>query len=186
MSRMADELERLDADPPPAERSPRLSFRSRLTISLFSAAVLPMAGFAIVVLLIGISLGGAVADPNVARILLFVVAIVVTLAVVVSYALAEELTRPLRSIAESVDRVSEGDLSTPIQVAGGDELAALADSHNRLAADLRRRDRELARILASIGEVSLVDDVDALVERTASEAMCCARAARTLVCLPAD
>lgn len=168
---MTEEPGRTDDGPWPVDRSPRLSFRSRLTISLFAAAVLPMAGFAIVVLLIASSVGGALADPNVGRVLLFVIAIVVTLAVVVSYALAEELTRPLRSIAESVDRVSEGDLSTPIRVAGGDELAALADSHNRLAADLRRRDRELARILASIGEVSLVDDVDSLVERTASEAM---------------
>ena len=40
----------------------------------------------------------------------------------------------------------------PDQVAGDDELARLADSHNRLAADLERRNRELGRILAAIDE----------------------------------
>ena len=71
-----------------------------------------------------------------------------------SYLLASELTEPLRSIARSVDRVSSGDLSTPIRVAGDDELARLAESHNRLSADLDRRNQELRRILAAIDEVS--------------------------------
>jgi hypothetical protein len=57
-----------------------------------------------------------------------------------------------------------------MQVAGDDELARLADSHNRLAADLERRNLELGRILTSIDEVSPQDDVEALVERTAAEA----------------
>ena len=69
-----------------------------------------------------------------------------------------------------MDRVSAGDLTTPIQVSGDDELARLADSHNRLAADLLRRNRELRRILAAIDEVSPRDDVEALVVRTASDA----------------
>ena len=62
--------------------------------------------------------------------------------------------------------MSAGDLSTPIRVAGDDELARLAESHNRLAADLERRNRELGRILAAIDEVSPRDDVEALVDRT--------------------
>jgi signal transduction histidine kinase len=55
-------------------------------------------------------------------------------------------------------------------VAGHAELALLADSHNRLSADLERRNRELGRILAAIEETSPQDDVEALVERTAAEA----------------
>ncbi len=93
------------------------------------------------------------------------------IAILTSIALAEELTRPLRSIATSVDRVSSGDLGTPIQVAGDDELARLADSHNRLAADLERRNRELGRILDAIEHVSPRDDVQALVGQIASNAV---------------
>jgi signal transduction histidine kinase len=73
-------------------------------------------------------------------------------------------------VVAAVDRVSKGDLASPMQVVGDDELARLADSHNRLAADLERRNRELGRILAAIDEVSLEDDVEALVERTGDDA----------------
>jgi two-component system sensor histidine kinase KdpD len=66
--------------------------------------------------------------------------------------------------------VSAGDLSAPIVVAGDDELARLADSHNRLSADLERRNRELRRILASIDVVSPLDDVESLIARTARDA----------------
>src|SRR5258706_10876125 len=47
-----------------------LSFQSRLTIGLIAAAVLPLAGFRLVVLLIGL----AAADPTPALILLFAAA----------------------------------------------------------------------------------------------------------------
>src|SRR5207244_2307162 len=64
---------------------------------------------------------------------------------------------PLRAIAAAVDRASAGDLSTPILVAGDDELARLAESHNRLAGDLERRNRELGRILSAIVSDSALD-----------------------------
>ena len=161
-------------EPPPAtahDANPRFSFRSRLTLALIAAAVVPLAIFGVIVLVVGASFGGAAADSNVARgLLVFGITVVVAIAVVASYGLAESLTAPLRSIATSVDRVSAGDLRTPIRVAGDDELARLAESHNRLAADLERRNRELGRILAAIDEVSPRDDVEALVERTATDA----------------
>ncbi|MEX1173544.1 MAG: ATP-binding protein, partial [Chloroflexota bacterium] len=150
---------------------PRLSFRARLTMALIASAVVPLALFGLIVLVIGASFGDAAADGTVARgLLVFGIAVVAAVAIVTSYALSESLTAPLRSIAASVDRVSAGDLRTPIRVAGDDELARLADSHNRLAADLERRNRELGRILASIGEVSPRDGVETLVERTATDA----------------
>ena len=78
-------------------------------------------------------------------------AVIVILAIVASYLLAENLMAPLRSIAAAVDRATAGDLSTPITVVGEDELARLAENHNRLSGDLARRNRELASILAAIG-----------------------------------
>ncbi len=152
------------------KRPPRLTFRSRVTIALLVAAIVPLAGFGLVVLVFDTVLGRDRADATFAQILLFALAIVLAFAILAAFALATELMAPLRSIAAAVDRVSKGDLSNPIQVAGGDDLARLADSHNRLATDLERRNNELRRILASIDEVSPRDDVEALVERTGADA----------------
>ncbi len=152
-----------------AEPTPRLSFRSRLTVAFIVASVIPLALFGLVVLFLG-SLSGLLADATLGRLLLFALAIVVAFSILASYAFANELTAPLRAVAAAVDRVSMGDLSTPIRVAGDDEFARLAESHNRLAGDLGRRNRELKRILAAIDEVSPRDDVEALVERTGSDA----------------
>jgi K+-sensing histidine kinase KdpD len=146
----------------------RFGFRTRLTIALIAAAILPLAGFGI--LLLVFSSGDQRADPNLGRLLLFSLAIVITLAIITSYALVADLTAPLRTIAAAVDRVSAGDLSTPIRVAGDDELAQLAESHNRLASDLERRNQELGRILAAIEAVSPRDGVDFLATRAAEDA----------------
>jgi signal transduction histidine kinase len=148
-----------------------MGFRTRLTLALIFAAVLPMTVFGLLVLAIGVVGGeGPAADANLARVLLFGLAIAVLLAVFVSYLLAADLTRPLRAIAAAVDRVSAGDLSTPIRVGGDDELARLAESHNRLAADLERRNRELGRILAAIEGASPRDGVDFLTGKAALDA----------------
>ncbi len=157
-------------DERPAEPAPRLSFRSRLTVAFIVASVLPLATFGLVVLVLETTFRLQVTDETIGRVLLFAIAIVLAFAIFASYALATELTAPLRSVVAAVDRVSTGDLSTPIRVAGDDEFARLADSHNRLAADLGRRNRELGRILAAIDEVSPRDDVEALVDRTSSDA----------------
>jgi signal transduction histidine kinase/HAMP domain-containing protein len=164
-------------DPPPiGARDPGddapvgMGFRSRLTLALILAAILPMTAFALLVLAIGLVIGGPAADANLARLLLFGLAIAVLLAVFISYLLAADLTRPLRVIATAVDRVTAGDLSTPIRVGGDDELARLAESHNRLAADLERRNRELGRILLAIEGASPRDGVDFLAGKAGLDA----------------
>jgi signal transduction histidine kinase len=143
-----------------------LSFQSRLTIGLIAAAVLPLAGFGLVVLLIG----SAAADATLGRILLFAAVTATLVGILLAYLLAADLTGPLRAIAAAVDRVSAGDLSTPIVVPGEDELARLADSHNRLAAALERRNRELGRILAAIDKASPRDGAEFLAGRAATDA----------------
>ena len=147
-----------------------LSFRSRLTLALILASILPMTGFGLLVLAIDLFFGGAATDVNLSRVLLFGLAIAVLLAVFVSYLLAADLTRPLRAIATAVDRVTAGDLTSPIRVSGDDELARLAESHNRLAADLERRNRELGRILAAIEGASPRDGVEFLTGKAALDA----------------
>ena len=143
-----------------------LSFRSRLTVGLIAAAILPLAGFGIVVLLIGSAAG----DATLGRVLLFAAVMAAFVGVALAYLLAADLTGPLRAIASAVDRVSAGDLSTPIVVPGEDELARLADSHNRLAAVLERRNHELGRILAAIETASPRDGDEFLAGRAATDA----------------
>ena len=88
------------------------------------------------------------------------------MAILFAFALADDLTAPLRAIVAAVDRVSRRrSLDARCPVAGEDELARLAESHNRLAADLERRNHELGRILAAIDETSPRDGVERLVER---------------------
>jgi signal transduction histidine kinase/HAMP domain-containing protein len=144
-----------------------LPFRSRLTIGLVSAAIIPLASFGIVVLVVGESVGPA---GTIGRLLLFAVVMASLLGILLGYLLTADLMGPLRAIASAVDRVSAGDLSTPIVVPGDDELAHLADSHNRLAATLERRNRELGRILAALQTASPRDGVEFLAGRASSDA----------------
>ncbi len=142
-------------------------FRARLTIGLVVAAVLPIAGFGIVVLLIT---GSGQGDSTLVRVLLLAIAIAVVLAVLLAAVLAADLTAPLRQIARAVERVSSGDLAVPLELPGDDEFSRLAESHNRLARVLERRNRELHRILDALEETTLKDRPDVLAGRAAERA----------------
>jgi signal transduction histidine kinase/HAMP domain-containing protein len=163
----------------PEERGPRigapvsrgtlglnLSFRTRLLVGLIAAAIAPLAVFGAVVFL----LGRAVDDATIGRILLLVLVFAAMIAVLLAYLLAADLTAPLRAIASAVERTSAGDLSTPIVVPGEDELSRLAESHNRLAGDLERRNRELGRILEALDSGSPRDSPEFIAGRAAGDA----------------
>lgn len=143
-----------------------LSFRTRLLIGLIASAIVPLTAFGAVVFL----LGNAVDDATMGRILLLVLVFAAMIAVLLAYLIAADLTAPLRAIAAAVERTSAGDLSTPLVVAGDDEIARLADSHNRLAADLERRNRELRRILDAIESASPRDTPEFIAGRAAADA----------------
>ena len=143
-----------------------LSFRTRLTIGLIAASLIPLVAFGAIVLILG-SPGQA---GTLGRLLLFVLVMAAMIAILLAWLLAADLTAPLRAIAAAVDRTSAGDLSTPIVVPGEDELARLADSHNRLAADLERRNRELGRILAAIENGTPRDTIDFICGRAGNDA----------------
>jgi signal transduction histidine kinase/HAMP domain-containing protein len=164
----ADPAESVDAPPAPERLGSSVSFRTRLTIALVAASVLPLGGFGLVVLAGNVV--GNTGDPTLGRLLLFAIVVAALLGVLVAYLLAADLTAPLRAIASAVERVSSGDLSTRIEVSGEDELTRLAESHNRLAADLERRNRELGRILDAIESASPRDGIDWLAGRAARDA----------------
>jgi signal transduction histidine kinase len=160
-----------DLVPPPAESSRRLglTFRTRLTMALVVAAVIPLAGFGIIVTL-GAGNGSGGNEAAIGRLLLLALVLAGLFGLLLAYILATDLMRPLRAISAAVDRVSAGDLSTPLEVTGDDELARLAESHNRLAADLQRRNEELGRILRAISDLSPRTGVDRLAGQAAEDA----------------
>jgi signal transduction histidine kinase len=142
------------------------SFRLRLTVALVYAAVLPVAGFGVFVLA-QVSPGSG---QTFGAALLFAIAVAALVGITLALYLAADLTAPLRRIAASVDRVSRGDLSTRIDLEGDDELGRLAESHNRLAADLERRNLELRRILAAIEQAGPSLGADRLADLAGAEA----------------
>jgi two-component system nitrogen regulation sensor histidine kinase NtrY len=84
----------------------------------------------------------------------------VLIGVVLFWWATARITRPVRRLAESVRRVAKGDLSTTVEIYGGDEIAQLARAFNRMTAELTAQQdrlvqaervaawRELARRLA--------------------------------------
>ena len=163
---------RRGAGPDPQRIGPGYSFRARLTAGLIAGAVVPLAGFGLVLVAAELVRAGGL-DSTLTALVVFALAAAIIVAVVFAYFLAGNLTQPLRAIARAVERVSAGDLSARVEVAGEDELAGLVESYNRLAGDLARRNAELGRILLAIGETSPRDGLDHLVAhatRSAREA----------------
>ena len=154
--------------PPPEparDRRASLSFQTRLTLTLLAAAIVPLGVFGIVLIISG------TIDAQVgSRLLLFMFAIAVAVGVLGGAAVGLDLVRPLREISAAVSRVSAGDLSRPIPVEGNDVLAQLAESHNRLASDAQRRNRQLGLILVAVDSAEPRDGVEALAERAARDA----------------
>jgi len=147
-----------------------LSFRSRLTLALLFAALTPLLLYGVVAVVFSLTL-----LPPATRGLvdvLFVAMIAVGLLVLpIAMLSSAELLRPLRSVARSFERVPAGDLSSPAVVPGDDELARLAESHNRLAADFHHRSQQVGRMLEAIGAMSLADDSETLARRAERDAV---------------
>jgi len=142
-----------------------LSFQTRLTLTLLAAAIVPLGGFGLVLIVTG------TVEPQVgSRLLLFMFAIAVAIGILGGAVIGLDLVRPLREISAAVQRVSAGDLSQPIPVEGNDVLAQLAESHNRLASDAERRNRQLGVILAAVESAEPRDGTAALAERAARDA----------------
>jgi signal transduction histidine kinase len=154
---------------PPSEPEPdrrvTLSFQTRLTLTLLAAAILPLGIFG------GLLLASGAVDAAIGvRLLLFMFAIAVAIGILGGATVGLDLVAPLREISAAVSRVSAGDMSHPIPVVGNDVIAQLAESHNRLAGDADRRNRQLGLILAAVESAEPRDGVEAMAERAARDA----------------
>jgi signal transduction histidine kinase/HAMP domain-containing protein len=150
----------------PIEAPPRgllnLSFQARLAILVMVAALVPLLIFGVAIIVTD-----AVDTDAGARLLLFAAAVTFVVVLVGGYVAIRSLTAPLRDIADAVERVGAGDPGGPISVPGDDAFARLAESHNRLAGDIERRDRELGEVLSSVETASPRDGVERFAERAA-------------------
>ncbi|MCK4857270.1 MAG: PAS domain-containing protein [candidate division Zixibacteria bacterium] len=91
--------------------------------------------------------------------------IITIIATIVSLVVFRQLTRPLKELQEGAERFARGDLALKLPVPDTEEIAALAKSMNRMAAELDARIRTIVQerneretILASMSEGILALD----------------------------
>jgi len=95
----------------------------------------------------------------------FLLMVFMVLAVVTSVLLARNLVRPIESIQAAAAKIGSGALNQRIEISSSDELGALADEFNRMAArleayyadlehEVQERTRELATALAQLDRKS--------------------------------
>ncbi len=73
----------------------------------------------------------------------FVAIIVLLVAVGISLAFAQTLTRPLAKLARATQTVASGNLTTKIDVSGQDEIGALAESFRTMVFSLKERQQQV-------------------------------------------
>ncbi len=69
----------------------------------------------------------------------------ILIGVALSWWATARVTRPVRQLAASARRVAKGDLSTTVEIAGGDEIAQLAGAFNRMTAELTAQRERLVQ-----------------------------------------
>jgi signal transduction histidine kinase/HAMP domain-containing protein len=143
-----------------------LSFRVLLTVASIMAAVLPVAVFGGIVMIARLYSNGAVVGT------LLIAALVgaAFFGLLVAAVAGSSLTAPLRRITAAVEKVAAGEPSPPMRVSGDDELARLAESHNRIAAEAGRRNRELGALLAAVSGYNPADGLEPVALRAESDA----------------
>jgi len=144
-----------------------MTFRTRVTLALIAAAVLPIGVFGAALVLAS---RRPDAESTVPSLLLLAIVMTALIALLVAYILAARLAGTFRAISAAVDRVNAGDMSTPLVVPGDDELARLAESHNRLAQDVERRNAQLNRVLSGMLHAAPHERLEVRVESAAKSA----------------
>jgi len=133
-------------------------FRVLLTVCLIGVAVVPLAVFGAGLMLAGL-------DTEHGIVWSFLIASLVgggLLGLLVATFAVSKLTAPLRGITAAVERVAAGEPGPALRVAGDDEIARLAESHNRIAGEVQRRNRELTRFLEAVAAYDPAAGMEAL------------------------
>lgn len=72
------------------------------------------------------------------------------LALALAFLFARGITRPVRRIAQTAERLGSGDYEARVQVKAGDEVGVLAGAVNRMAEQVRLRDTALKEMAAGV------------------------------------
>ena len=136
--------------------------RVRITIAVMVAALLPVSVFGL--LLVASGSTGATTLVLIA----LVVAALVGLAV--GGLLVGMVVGPLRALETRLDRITAGERVEPLPQLPDDELGRLAERQEELAADLGRRNRQVARAVDAITAWAPADGAAVLLERAATDA----------------
>ena len=92
---------------------------------------------------------GTVTPPSTRR-TLAVAGLVALVAFAVAALLSRRVLRPIGRLTAAAQRFGDGDLGARVPVAGGDELAALSRSFNRMADSLQRAEERQRRLVADV------------------------------------
>ncbi len=82
--------------------------------------------------------------------LLFAAAIGLGGAILLSLLMARTIVGPIRKLVASADRISGGDLDTPVPDAGGDEIGYLGQTLERMREAVQERERSLRAMLGGV------------------------------------
>ncbi len=138
------------------------SLRARITLGVMVAALFPVAALGLLLTLNGT-----------AGVLTFTLSCLVFAALVglvVSGYLVNRVTGPLRVLGDRLERITAGQSADPLPALPDDELGRLAERQEDLAADLARRQRQVARAVDAITGWSPAEGAPALLLRAASDA----------------
>lgn len=136
--------------------------RVRITIVVMTAAVLPVGAFGLLLVASGSS--GAI------TLVLIVLVVAALVGLVAGGLLVGGVVGPLRALEARLDRITAGERVEPLPPLPDDELGRLAERQEELAADLARRNRQVARAVDAITAWTPADGVAALLERAAADA----------------
>jgi signal transduction histidine kinase len=136
--------------------------RVRITIAVMVAAVLPVLAFGLLLV--------ATASPGALTLVLIALVIAALVGLVAGGLLVGAVVRPLRTLENRLERITAGERVEPLPALPDDELGRLAERQEKLAADVARRNRQVARAVDAITTWAPVDGAAALLERAAADA----------------
>jgi two-component system sensor histidine kinase KdpD len=136
---------------------------SRITAAVIAAAVLPVTAFGVVLL---VTLGG----PGLGALVLTGIVGGALLGLAIAGLVVGAVTRPVRQLGDRLDRIRSGQSVEPLPPLADDEVGRLAERQEEMAADLARRNRQVARAVNAITAWSPAEGSEALLARAAADA----------------
>jgi signal transduction histidine kinase len=136
--------------------------RIRITIAVMVAALLPVGAFGLLLLASGSA--GAV------TLVLTTLVVAALVGLAMGGLLVGGIVGPLRALESRLDRIRAGERVEPLGQLPDDELGRLAERQEEMAADLARRNRQVARAVGAITAWAPADGAAVLIARAATDA----------------